>query len=193
MNLVGQGDAGRRAAPLSGSGDVCAAPFFVRTNTASRIKCCMCGASVVANKAAMCPTCLQAEVDITEGIAKVQNISWCRGCERFLRPPHWVECGLESPELMAVCLRVIKGLGSVKLVDANWVWTEPHSRRLKIRLTIQKEALGVTIQQDFVVELIMKSMFFEDCHRGEAKFTATSTVQVRQHVNHKRRSCTSSR
>ena len=168
------------------SGDVCAAPFFVRTNTASLIKCCMCGASVVANKAAMCPTCLQAEVDITEGIERIQNISWCRGCEKFLRPPHWVACDLESPELMTVCLRVIKGLDRVKLVDANWVWTEPHSRRLKIRLTIQKDALGVTIQQDFVVEMIMKNLFCDECHRGEAKFSATSTVQVRQHVNHKR-------
>jgi nonsense-mediated mRNA decay protein 3 len=146
----------------------------------------MCGASVVANKAAMCPTCLQAEVDITEGIERIQNISWCRGCEKFLRAPHWVDCDLESPELMTVCLRVIKGLDRVKLVDANWVWTEPHSRRLKIRLTIQKDALGVTIQQDFVVEMIMKNLFCDECHKGEAKFSATSTVQVRQHVNHKR-------
>ena len=69
MNFAGKETVGRplvprRAAP--GSSDVCAAPFFVRTNTAS-LKCCMCGTSVVANKAAMCPTCLQAEVDITEG------------------------------------------------------------------------------------------------------------------------------
>ena len=27
----------------------------------------------------------------------------------------------------------------VKLVDAVWIWTEPHSKRLKIKLTVQKE------------------------------------------------------
>jgi hypothetical protein len=27
----------------------------------------------------------------------------------------------------------------VRLVDAGFVWTEPHSKRLKVKLTIQKE------------------------------------------------------
>ena len=154
--------------------------------TASTISCCLCGTPTTYNKAAMCPTCLKSQVDITEGIDRNPDVMFCRGCERFNRSPQWVECALESPELMSVCLRVIKGLDKVKLLDANWIWTEPHSRRLKLRLTIQKDALGVTIQQDIVVELVMKSVFCDDCHRGEAKNTATSTVQVRQHVNHKR-------
>ncbi len=162
-----------------------AGPYFVRGNTASTIACCLCGAATRYNKAALCPTCLRNEVDIAEGIDREQSVHWCRGCERFLRPP-WVHCELESPELLAVCLRNIKGLDRVKLVDANWVWTEPHSRRLKLRLTIQKEALGVVVQQDLVVELKMQNHFCDDCHRGEAKFSATSTVQVRQHVSHKR-------
>ena len=162
-----------------------AGPFFVRGNTASTIACCLCGTATHYNKAALCPTCLRSEVDITEGIDREQSVHWCRGCERFLRPP-WVSCELESPELLAVCLRNIKGLDRVKLVDANWVWTEPHSRRLKLRLTIQKEALGVVVQQDLVVELRMQNRFCDDCHRSEAKFSATSTVQVRQHVSHKR-------
>jgi nonsense-mediated mRNA decay protein 3 len=48
-------------------------------------------------------------------------------------------CELESKELLALCLKKIKGLNKVKLVDAGFIWTEPHSRRLKIKLTIQKE------------------------------------------------------
>ena len=161
-------------------------PFTMPKQTASTISCCLCGTPTVYNKAALCETCLKSQVDITEGIERNPSVPFCRGCERFNRSPQWVECNLESPELMSVCLRVIKGLDKVKLLDANWVWTEPHSRRLKIRLTIQKEALGVTIRQDFVVEIIMKSVFCDDCHRGEAKNSATSTVQVRQHVTHKR-------
>ena len=34
---------------------------------------------------------------------------------------------------------LLQGLNKVKLIDAGFVWTEPHSRRLKIKLTIQKE------------------------------------------------------
>lgn len=36
--------------------------------------------------------------------------------------------------LLLVCV-----LLKVRLVDAAFVWTEPHSKRLKVKLTIQKE------------------------------------------------------
>ena len=36
----------------------------------------------------------------------------------------------------------------VKLIDASFIWTEPHSKRLKLKLTIQKEVFsGVILQQ----------------------------------------------
>lgn len=36
----------------------------------------------------------------------------------------------------------------VKLVDASFIWTEPHSMRLKTKLTIQGEVLnGAILQQ----------------------------------------------
>jgi len=39
-------------------------------------------------------------------------------------------------------------------VDAGFIWTEPHSRRLKLKLTIQAEVLnGAILQQTFVVEV----------------------------------------
>lgn len=52
-----------------------------------------------------------------------------------MKPP-WVRCELESSELLAICLKQIKGLKKVKLIDAGFVWTEPHSKRLKVKLTI---------------------------------------------------------
>jgi len=42
-------------------------------------------------------------------------------------------------------LKKIKGLKQVKLVEAKWVWTEAHSKRLKIELTIQKEVMNKTL------------------------------------------------
>ena len=52
-------------------------------------------------------------------------------------------CELESRELMGLCLNSVSGLrkrrdggGKVRLVDAAWVWTEPHSMRLKVRKNV---------------------------------------------------------
>ena len=54
-------------------------------------------------------------------------------------PNHWVQVQLESKELLSVCLKRVKGLNKVKLIDAGFIWTEPHSRQLKVKVTIQKE------------------------------------------------------
>lgn len=43
---------------------------------------------------------------------------------RYLNPPnHWVYCELESKELLALCIKKVRGLNKVKLVDAGFVWT----------------------------------------------------------------------
>ncbi len=39
---------------------------------------------------------------------------------------------------MALCLKRLKNLSKVKLIDANFVWTEPHSKRLKVRSQFQE-------------------------------------------------------
>lgn len=89
----------------------------------------------------MCVNCIRNEVDITEGIPKQVTLHFCRNCERYLQPPQiWVKAELESRELLALCLKKLKGLGKVRLVDAGFIWTEPHSRRVRVKLTIQKEA-----------------------------------------------------
>ena len=52
---------------------------------------------------------------------------------RYLNPPNfWVTAALESRELMALCLKKLKNLSKVKLIDAIFVWTEPHSKRIKV-------------------------------------------------------------
>lgn len=73
--------------------------------------------------------------DISEGITKEATVNFCRNCHRYLRPP-WVFCELESKELLSICLSKVRGLGRVKLLDAQFRWTEPHSKRLRVELTI---------------------------------------------------------
>lgn len=95
--------------------------------------CCRCGTMIEPNPSNMCVACLRTEVDITEGIPKQATIHFCRGCERYLQPPNdWIHAALESRELLSVCLKKLKGLQRVKLVDAGFVWTEPHSKRIRV-------------------------------------------------------------
>lgn len=161
---------------------------YVPTSTAQRILCCECGVSIEPNAANMCINCVRSRVDITEGIPKQIVVNFCRGCERYLQPPaQWLPCALESKELLALLLKRLKGLSKVRLIDAGFIWTEPHSKRIKVKLTIQKEAFAATIlQQSFVVEAIVANQQCADCARREAKNTWNTVVQVRQKVEHKR-------
>ena len=47
-----------------------------------------------------------------------------------------MNCSRESKELLGICLKKIRGLQRVKLLDAAFIWTEEHSRRIKLKLTI---------------------------------------------------------
>ena len=108
------------------------------------------------------------------------TIQFCRFCERYLQPPNqWVQAALESRELMALLLKRLKGLKDVKLIDASFLWTEPHSKRLKVKLQVQAEVVGGAIlQQTFVVEFVVAYQMCPDCHRTEAKDHWNCLVQV---------------
>ena len=81
----------------------------------------------------------------------------CRSCQRWHKEENkWLGCDLESRELMGLCLDKTAGLKpkrgtkeehKVKLTDVSWIWTEPHSMRLKCKLTVQKEVDGGVILQ----------------------------------------------
>lgn len=138
------------------------------------------------NPAGMCSSCLQNEIDITSNLRTTLTIHSCRGCGRFLLPP-WQNVALESKELMSACLRKIPGLSKLKLIDAVWIWTEPHSMRLKIKLTVQKEVTnGAIMQQATVVEFVRRNQQCKNCEAYYAQGAWHAIVQVRQHVAHKR-------
>lgn len=136
----------------------------------------------------MCINCIRAKIDISEGIPKQAVVQYCRSCERYLSPPTaWMKAELESRELLALCLKRLKGLSKVRLVDAGFVWTEPHSKRLKVKLTIQQEVFsGAVLQQVFIVEYVVANQMCDACHRKEAKDTWNAVVQARQKVRHKK-------
>jgi nonsense-mediated mRNA decay protein 3 len=135
-----------------------------------------------------CAACIRTHVDITENIPKQGTLFFCRNCERYLNPPaEWVVASLESRELLSICLKRIKGLKDVKLIDAGFIWTEPHSKRIKVKLTVQGEITGgIVLQQVFIVEFTVNNQMCDDCHRTEAKDFWRCMVQVRQKASNKK-------
>lgn len=151
--------------------------------------CCECGTPIDGSTGlVMCTDCVKTKVDITKDIPKEATVQFCRDCERFLQPPgQWIRAEMESRELLALCLKRLKGLNKVRLVDASFIWTEPHSRRIKIKITVQGEAmLNVMIQQTCQIEYYVHAMQCPDCARSFTANTWTAKVQIRQKVPHKR-------
>ncbi|OJJ37602.1 hypothetical protein ASPWEDRAFT_461271 [Aspergillus wentii DTO 134E9] len=158
--------------------------------SAATILCCNCGAPIdgTSSAGALCGDCLRLTVDISQGIQREAVVNTCKDCERWLQPPtSWVVAAPESKELLALCLRKLRGLAKVRIIDAGFIWTEPHSRRIKVKITIQQEAFqGTIVQQTFEVEYVVATQQCPDCQKSYTHNTWQASVQVRQKVPHKR-------
>ncbi|KAF2859254.1 NMD3-domain-containing protein [Piedraia hortae CBS 480.64] len=165
-------------------------PLPAPTGGAATILCHNCGAAIDGTQApgALCADCLSLTVDITGGIDRDGILLMCRDCDRWLSPPStWVVATRESPELLALCLRKLKGLHKSRIVDAKFIWTEPHSRRIKLELTVQQEVYsGTVLQQSIEVEYVQQYKQCPDCAKSYTHNTWRAVVQVRQKVLHKR-------
>jgi len=159
------------------------------------VLCCMCGVPIAPNASNSCPSCLASKSDVTRGISTEAMLHQCRGCQRWhIDASKWMACDLESRELMSLCLKNVSGLDKknaggekTRLVDAGWVWTEPHSMRLKVRLTVQKEVQsGTILQQSFVVVFVVRNQQCIECQAEFRQGSWKNLVQVRQRVGHKR-------
>jgi nonsense-mediated mRNA decay protein 3 len=153
--------------------------------------CCVCGVSMETNPSSMCINCLRANVDITAGLPTQLILHQCRNCARYLghstSSAAWVECDHESQDMMAICLRKVTGLRKkVRLIDAKFQWTEPHSKRVVILLTVQKEVFDMVLRQTFKVTYVVQNQQCDRCVKEAAVMQWAAIVQVRQKVLHKR-------
>ena len=153
--------------------------------TYSKIVCCICGITIDANSEGICEACAKKNIDITTGITKSGVITYCRTCERYKRPP-WIKCEKESQDMMNLCLSKIKGLNKVQLIDSSFIWTEPHSKEIKIKLNTQKEINKSLISTSFIAEFKEEWTQCEDCKKTFTPHIWRACVQLRQKVNHKR-------
>lgn len=70
----------------------------------------------------------------------------------YLNPPsNWVSAEPESPELLSLCIKKIRGLKKgLEVRNARFIWTEPHSRRISIEVLIY---LFCFLSEQFVAKL----------------------------------------
>lgn len=133
----------------------------------------------------MCNACAKSQVNIAEGITTTALIYFCKGCDRYQRPP-WVRLPQESNDMMAFLISRLKGLKQVKLIDSNFIWTEPHSKRKKIKLTLQKEFNNTLLQTAIICEFTEEWTQCDDCKKTFTPHLWNASCQVRQKVSHKR-------
>lgn len=166
------------------------APLAGTAKTGATILCCNCGAPIdgTASAGALCYDCIKSTVDISKGIPRDGVLNFCRDCDRWLSPPTtWVTAAPESRELLSLCLKRLRNLGKVRITDARFVWTEPHSRRIRVKITVQDSVSeGVLMQQSFEVVYVVASQQCRECAKSYTANTWRAVVQVRQKVQHKR-------
>eukprot|EP00475_Leptophrys_vorax_P010678 TRINITY_DN1726_c0_g1_i2.p1 TRINITY_DN1726_c0_g1~~TRINITY_DN1726_c0_g1_i2.p1 ORF type:complete len:414 (-),score=95.78 TRINITY_DN1726_c0_g1_i2:432-1673(-) len=146
------------------------------------VACCLCGVKVPSNDANMCPRCLAQQVNIVQDLGPNGDLIFCQECGRSLFHQRWLSLEPESPEFLSLCVKKIRGLGKhLKLLDAKFVWTEPHSRRVKIAITVQAEVLNnVVVKQATVVEFKQVSQMCGLCAKSNTEVQWNHCIQVRQ-------------
>lgn len=155
--------------------------------TAVKIPCCMCGILIEPNPNNMCIDCFRRQLDAKEGVPEQLEITYCRDCGRYQENiTRWINADLESPELLQLCLK--KFPQSLKIRDAKFLWTEPHSKRLRVQVTVDREDFsGTILRQSTIVTFIVNTVQCKTCtelatHRDHWK----AIVQLRQHSDSKR-------
>ncbi|KAL6543127.1 hypothetical protein OROHE_010647 [Orobanche hederae] len=115
----------------------------------------------------MCAACPRSEVEITEGLQKHVVICYCPECDCYLQPPTtWIKAQVESKKLLTFCVKRLKNLNTVRVVHAEFGWTEPHSKRIKY---------------------VVQDQLCKSCARVRANPDQwVAAVQLRQRVSHKR-------
>lgn len=158
----------------------------------NKIPCCLCGTMILPNAANQCTACLAQNFDLKQMIqgkdGEPLTVHQCRQCRRYARTEtHYEDCEPESPQLLSICLKHIPVLvkrghssNRLKVVDASWIWTEPNSMRLKVRVTVRTDMESVTIQQRVPVEYIVRWKMCTNCNREYTNRTWHALVQLRQ-------------
>ncbi|KAL9268569.1 60S ribosomal export protein NMD3-like protein [Drosera capensis] len=166
----------------STKGYVCAATHD------GNVLCCECGTSIPPNAANMCAKCFSSRVNITEGLQKRVTVVFCPECRRYLQPlKTWIRAEWESEELLTFCVKRLK-LKDVRLVGAEFKFSVENSKRIIVKLTIQREVLhGAILEKSYEVVYVVLYYMCDSCKRIQANpDQQVASVQLRQKTDHSR-------
>jgi len=152
-----------------------------------KIPCCICSQLIISNELNVCLKCLNKEIDIKSEINKIHIISKCKKCSRWLKDQKWWKADWGSSQLLGICLRKLQNLKNIKILDAAFIWTEPHSKKIRIQCTIQKEVFAkVVLEKKLSCEFTIETKQCDQCAATYTEHIWKSVVQVRQRVKHKK-------
>jgi nonsense-mediated mRNA decay protein 3 len=154
------------------------------------VACCLCGVDIEPNDAMMCLPCLRMEVAReTQGSldAIEREVVRCPKCYQWKRDTlsmHYFAAELESVELLTHLVKRMRRLKDLNVKDASFVWTEPHSKRIRVRVDYEQDVLGqgAKISQTVVLEFTIRDHLCKNCGKLGTKDGWSSIVQIRQHA-----------
>ena len=89
--------------------------------------------------------------------------------------------------MMEILLKKVKGLNKVHFLNAKFIWTEPHSKRMKLKINIRKDVNDKTqMEQAEIVQFVEVYTQCPDCKKNFTPHDWNTVIQVRQMVNHKK-------
>ncbi|CDR94387.1 nonsense-mediated mRNA decay protein, putative [Babesia bigemina] len=168
-------------------GDWYTGTFAAAEPSYAPMRCCLCG-DVVAKPTAsrMCHLCISKNVNLSQEVATHCTILQCGTCKKFFHD-RWLNCEMESRELLSICLKKVKGLDAMKIINASFVFTEHHSKQLKVKICVQKEVdNSFVVEQTFVIDFAIRSSQCDYCKRMYTPHTWKAMVQIRQKTKDKR-------
>lgn len=150
------------------------------------ILCPICGVKFSPEASNICQACTLSSLDSEDLLRAGEEQLICTYCKRVERPP-WIVCERESAEMLGVLMRKVKGLGKSEIKSAKFVWTEPHSKRMRVKIEFIRVINDTTkVQQTEIVEFVEKYTQCNDCKKQFTPHDWNTLIQIRQHAAHKR-------
>jgi nonsense-mediated mRNA decay protein 3 len=152
------------------------------------ILCCICGTSIVPNEAAMCMTCLKLQYHSEIPKSYELELTQCSKCGKWHhRQSQWLPYDMETPELLSFCIKKIpffhnNANNSIKITDSNWIWTEPHSKRLKLYINYEhklEDYQSLAISNQIQAEYVIKNKQCMTCIYENNDHTWNAMIQLR--------------
>ncbi|KAH9386531.1 60S ribosomal export protein NMD3 [Nematocida major] len=147
------------------------------------MRCCLCGIESMFD-ASMCFDCAVRELPKLK-LETTRQIDRCSTCMRYSVPPSgWTTLRFEGPEMLAYLLKKIPELSKLRLVDAYFIHSEEHSKRVRMKVSIDRtEEVGMPgaeHTEELDVTWVIKGKHCLDCARAASNQTWSCVVQLRQ-------------